>query len=85
MKFNFRDAALCVITLGATTVLAQDGCYQEKGNLYCSAADLITYTNFGSPGSYDRVTGMDPNSKTCQTSKQSFGGGMAPFDAEVSC
>ncbi|KAI9881808.1 MAG: target of Sbf, partial [Watsoniomyces obsoletus] len=42
----------------------------------------IAYSNFGTSGSYNRVTAMDNNG--CQSTPQSYGGGMAPFDKEIS-
>jgi hypothetical protein len=59
-------------------------CAKTNGNWYCLQANAITYSNFGSMGSYNRVTSMDSTTGSCQTTKQEFGGGIAPLDDEVS-
>lgn len=84
MRFDFRLSGVLVATLAATLVSAQNNCDLEGGNYYCGAMEAIEYTNFGAAGTYDRVTGMDIGSKQCSSTKQSYGGGMAPFDGEVS-
>jgi hypothetical protein len=61
-----------------------DGCAQTNGNWYCRQTNAITYSKFGSVGSYNRVISMDSATGTCQTAKQDFGGGLAPLDDEVS-
>ena len=61
-----------------------NGCAQENGNWYCQQTNGVTYSNFGQAGSYNKVTSMDPNSGTCASQKQSYAGGLAPLDDEVS-
>jgi hypothetical protein len=69
---------------GSTAVVAQDNnCVQEKGNWYCSEVQAISYSNFGVEGQYQKVTKMGVGGE-CDFAAQSYGGGMAPFDGEVS-
>ncbi|KAJ9610559.1 target of Sbf [Cladophialophora chaetospira] len=79
--------ALTISTLlalaGAAAVVAQNNCYQEKGNWYCSAVQAISYSNFGTPGKYQKVATMG-SSGECDFAAQSYSGGMAPMDEEVS-
>ena len=83
MKYAFTTSTLLAFT-SAAAVLAQDnGCYQEKGNWYCNAVDAISYSNFGTPGKYQKVTSMGPNT-ACGFTDQAYSGGVAPFDGEVS-
>jgi Glycine-rich protein domain (DUF2403) len=79
MKLDLRRG----VVLGtAISAAAGQDCRQEGGNYYCDSVQAIAYSNFGTSGSYNRVTGMD--SSGCQSTPQSYGGGMAPFDNEVS-
>ena len=90
MRVDFRTAmsnlSLTLLPLvllpSLTPALAQD-CQQENGNYYCSSVSAIAYSNFGTPGTYNRVTSMNAG-KTCDSRQQIYGGGMAPLDKEVS-
>lgn len=76
MKYTIALAALtaaCVGTVRADTFI--------KGNHYGSAVDSITYANWGSPGTYQKVTDMSAGS--CVKTPVHYGGGMAPLDGEV--
>jgi len=85
MKIAFSAAGVALATI-VTTVTAQAcavGSAQEiKGNWYCSAVDAISYTNFGSQGTYLRITSMENG--ICQSSPQQYNGPLAPMDGEVS-
>lgn len=76
--------AATLFTLLPTTASADNACSQSGGNWYCSSTSLITYSNFGQAGSFNAVKSMDSNSGTCTSSKQTFSGGLAPLDGEVS-
>ncbi|OAP63451.1 hypothetical protein AYL99_02678 [Fonsecaea erecta] len=68
----------------ASTALAQDNnCYEDKGNWYCNSVQAISYSNFGTPGQYQKVSYMGSNGE-CDFVGQSYQGGMAPMDEEVS-
>ncbi|KIY03366.1 uncharacterized protein Z520_00057 [Fonsecaea multimorphosa CBS 102226] len=68
----------------ASTVLAQDNnCYEDAGNWYCNSVQAISYSNFGTPGQYQKVSYMGSNGE-CDFVGQSYQGGMAPMDEEVS-
>lgn len=61
------------------------GTAQELGgNWYCEGApvDSLTYTNFGSSGSYNEVTGF--NGGSCASAPRSYEGALAPLDDEHS-
>lgn len=58
------------------------GSAQEiNGNWYCQAVSAISYFNFGTPGTYQRVTAMGDGE--CATAPQSYSGGIAPLDEDV--
>ncbi|KIW92130.1 uncharacterized protein Z519_07114 [Cladophialophora bantiana CBS 173.52] len=81
MKCSCSVSALLAVT-GA--VLAQDSnCYEEKGNWYCNSVQAISYSNFGTAGQYQKVSYMGSNGE-CDFADQSYQGGMAPMDGEVS-
>ncbi|KAJ9499825.1 target of Sbf [Exophiala xenobiotica] len=87
---KIRHAAWVIpstLLAAAGTVVAQDSssssCTLEGGNYYCSQIDAISYSKFGTAGQYQRVTNMDSQGQ-CDFSPTSYGGGMAPFDDEVS-
>lgn len=82
MKYAWgaSGALLAMASMG----IAQDsGCYQEKGNWYCNQVQAISYSNFGTAGQYQRVSQMS-SSGQCGFAGQSYQGGMAPLDGEVS-
>jgi Glycine-rich protein domain (DUF2403) len=83
MKYLITAIAAVVAT--ASTIAAQ-GCAagtakEENGNWYCSAVQAISYTNMGTPGSYDKVTTMENGN--CASTPQGYGGGISPLDEEV--
>ncbi|ODH52483.1 hypothetical protein GX48_01263 [Paracoccidioides brasiliensis] len=52
------------------------------GNWYCSAVKSITYTNFGSEGTYNEITSM--NGGACSSKPKAYSGPLAPLNKEVS-
>ncbi|RMZ76160.1 hypothetical protein DV738_g5128, partial [Chaetothyriales sp. CBS 135597] len=84
MKFSFPIAALLAAALPNLLTLADNCIKSPEGNTYCQPVKAIRFANFGQPGTYNRVTGMDSSSGTCSSVPQSFSGGMAPLDQEVS-
>ena len=79
MKLDLRTGA--VLATAITSICAQN-CQQENGNYYCDSVQAIAYSNFGTSGSYNRIASMENGQ--CSSTKQAFGGGMAPLDREVS-
>lgn len=57
--------------------------HSSSGQPFCKAVDRITYTNFGTSGSYNRVVSMDVAAGTCMSEPFSFSGSLAPLDEEV--
>jgi Glycine-rich protein domain (DUF2403) len=51
------------------------------GNWYCDAVKAITYADFGSTGSYKKITSMDGGN--CQSEPFDYSGSLAPMDGEV--
>jgi Glycine-rich protein domain (DUF2403) len=51
------------------------------GNWYCDAVKAITYSDFGSTGSYNQITSMDGGN--CQSEPFDYSGALAPLDGEV--
>ncbi len=77
------QVATALVAVGAITTVRASDCYEEKGNWYCSQVEAISYSNFGTAGQYQKVTYMD-TAGTCDFATQTYSGGMAPFDGEVS-
>ncbi|KAK2767856.1 target of Sbf [Emmonsiellopsis sp. PD_33] len=75
-----------VLAASLSTVSAQacaaGTAQQIGGNWYCSAVDSITYTNFGSSGTYNEVTSMGGGS--CSSKAKEYSGPLAPLNEEVS-
>lgn len=64
--------------------LAQD-CVEISGNWYCDPTSEVIYHGLGStPGSYQRVTDMDPDACTCTQATQAFSGPLSPLDEDLS-
>ena len=83
MKYALTTAAVVAAICSLTTGQQDNGCYEDSlNNWYCSAVNAITYTNWGTPSSYNKVTSMEDG--VCSQTPQSYSGGMAPFDEEVS-
>ena len=51
---------------------------------YCDEVSAITYDNVGFSGTYQAVSYMNSDTCECKFTPQSFGGGLAPLDEEVS-
>jgi hypothetical protein len=75
-------AVLAGSIAGAAAQACASGPAQEiQGNWYCQAVSAITYSNFDTPGTYNKVTTMENG--VCESTPQSYGGAMAPMDEEV--
>jgi hypothetical protein len=83
MKLAFTAGLLVAATTsGVTAQACAAGAPQEiNGNWYCQAVKSITYSNFSTPGTYQKVTTMA--SGVCGSTPQSYSGAMAPMDEEV--
>ena len=84
MKFAFAAGLFAAAsTSGAAAQACAAGAAQEiNGNWYCcQAVKAITYSNFNTPGTYEKVTTMANG--VCGSTPQSYGGAMAPMDEEV--
>ncbi|RMD40065.1 hypothetical protein DV735_g5053, partial [Chaetothyriales sp. CBS 134920] len=84
MKFSLPIAALLAASIPNLLTLADNCIKSPEGNSYCEPVKSILFANFGQPGIYNRVTGMDGSSGACSSVPQPFSGGMAPLDQEVS-
>ena len=60
MKFEFAAGLfVAATTSGAAAQACVAGVAQEiNGNWYCQAVKAITYSNFNTPGTYQKVTTM---------------------------
>ncbi|EXJ56984.1 hypothetical protein A1O7_07328 [Cladophialophora yegresii CBS 114405] len=83
MKYTLTTSSLLALASSAAVLAQDNNCYEEKGNWYCSEVQAISYSNFGTPGQYQKVTNMG-SSGECDLGPQSYSGGMAPMDGEVS-
>jgi hypothetical protein len=86
MKSNTGHLALAAAILTPTiaSTANSQGCIEENGNWYCQQTNAITYSNFGQAGAYSKITAMDSESGTCSSQTQTYKGGLAPLDDEVS-
>ena len=70
----------------ASTASAQGTCndaVNDGGNWYCSMVKALSYNGVGAANSYNKITSMDGNSGSCQSTPFSYSGNMSPFDEEV--
>ncbi|KPI45163.1 Protein TOS1 [Cyphellophora attinorum] len=86
MKANTGHLALvaAALTPAIASTANSQGCIEENGNWYCQQTNAITYSNFGQAGAYSKITAMDSESGTCSSQRQTYKGGLAPLDDEVS-
>ncbi|PGG98570.1 hypothetical protein AJ79_08823 [Helicocarpus griseus UAMH5409] len=70
------------ISTASAQACAAGTAQQIGGNWYCSAVNSITYTNFGSSGTYNEVTGMTGGA--CTSQPKEYSGPLAPLNEEVS-
>lgn len=81
----------CPITAGAVLAAAISSVNAQAcapgsakeigGNWYCDAVKAITYADFGSKGTYNKITSMDGG--TCKSEPFEYFGALAPLDGEV--
>ncbi|KAG8623457.1 hypothetical protein KVT40_008433 [Elsinoe batatas] len=79
---NLSSLALVAATLFATA--SAQACTQSSGNWYCNQVDAVSYLNFGTSGTYDRVTYMNEVTGECKKDKTAYRGAIGPFDEELS-
>lgn len=60
-----------------------DNAVNDGGNWYCSMVKQITYNGVGVENKYNKITKMDGNSGSCQSTPQAYSGSMSPLDEEV--
>lgn len=77
MKYVWGAGAL----MAAASSVAATAVF-EAGNWYSNEVKAISYSNFGTAGSYKKVTTM--SNGVCNFGDQPYSGGLAPFDKEVS-
>lgn len=70
------------IPLAIAQACAAGSAKEIGGNWYCDAVKAITYSDFGSTGSYNKVTNMEGGN--CQSEQFVYSGALAPLDGEVS-
>ncbi|KAK5056194.1 hypothetical protein LTR84_012747 [Exophiala bonariae] len=78
MKYSWSAGAL----LAAASSVAVHAVTFEAGNYYADQVQAIAYSNFGTAGSYKKVTTM--SNGVCNFGDQPYSGGLAPFDKEIS-
>lgn len=83
MKIVMLAGTAVAATLNLVSAQACDPGTAEQisGNWYCKAVKAITYSEFGSSGSYNRVTSMDRG--ICESEPFEYSGALAPLDSEV--
>ncbi len=83
MTYAITAGALIAVTIsGVIAQACAAGSAKEiGGNWYCDAVKAITYSDFGSTGSYNKITSMDGGN--CKSEPFDYSGALAPFDGEV--
>ena len=83
MKNALATGAILAATVScvAAQACAAGSAQEIDSNWYCQAVNAISYTNFGTLGTYNKVTSMANG--LCGSTPQSYGGGIAPLDEEV--
>ncbi|KAM0692892.1 hypothetical protein Q7P36_007449 [Cladosporium allicinum] len=61
-----------------------DNAVNDGGNWYCSMVKALTYNGVGGENKYNKITKMDGDSGSCESTPQSYSGSMSPLDEEVS-
>lgn len=82
---HFIGAAAAAL-LYSTPALAQGTCdnaVNDGGNWYCEMVKALSYNGVGGDNKYNKITKMDPNSGSCESTPFSYSGKMAPLDEEV--
>jgi hypothetical protein len=86
---QFIGAAAAVL-LSATASAQQlearglcDNAVNDGGNWYCSMVKAITYNGVGVDNKYNKITNMDGNSGSCESTPVGYSGSMSPLDEEV--
>jgi hypothetical protein len=84
MKLLFATATIAATAVAGALAqaCAAGSAYNQNGNWYCQAVNAISYTNFGTPGQYDKVTSFNDNGK-CSSVSTDYAGGISPMDEEV--
>ena len=81
-----RILAAVAFGMAALAVVVADFCAKGRveieGNWFCQPVNAITYTNVGTPGTYDDIVDMASDG-TCSWAPKSFSGPLAPLDEEV--
>lgn len=83
MKNMIKAGAVIAATipLAIAQACAAGSAKEIGGNWYCDAVKAITYSDFGSTGSYNKVTNMEGGN--CQSEQFVYSGALAPLDGEV--
>jgi Glycine-rich protein domain (DUF2403) len=83
MKYAITaGVAIAAAMSGVNTQACAAGSAKEiGGNWYCDAVKAITYSDFGSTGTYNKITTMDGGN--CQSEPFDYSGALAPLDGEV--
>jgi hypothetical protein len=79
-------AALLYTTASANQIEARglcDNAVNDGGNWYCSMVKAITYNGVGVDNKYNKITKMDGDSGSCESTPFGYSGTMSPLDEEV--
>jgi hypothetical protein len=86
MRALFATATVVAIAIAGASAqaCAPNTAHEEGGNWYCQAVNAISYTNFGTPGQYNKVTSFNEGAGSCSSVSTDYAGGISPMDEEVS-
>jgi len=85
-QFISAAAALLYTTASAQQLEARglcDNAVNDGGNWYCSMVKAITYNGVGVDNKYNKITKMDGDSGSCESTPFGYSGSMSPLDEEV--
>lgn len=86
-QFIGAAAALLYTSASASQLEARglcDNAVNDGGNWYCSMVEAITYNGVGGENKYNKITKMDGDSGSCESTPFGYSGSMSPLDEEVS-
>lgn len=85
-QFIGAAAALLYTSASASQLEARglcDNAVNDGGNWYCSMVEAITYNGVGGENKYNKITKMDGDSGSCESTPFGYSGSMSPLDEEV--
>lgn len=77
-------ASLALVAASLVSSVSAQACTQSGGNWYCNQVNAVSYLNFGTSGTYKKVSYMNDDTGECKFDQAGYGGAIGPFDEELS-